>query len=164
MPSAPWIEHDLTPIVRLLVAAVLAGIVGWERQRAGKSAGLRTHMLVGLAAALYVTLVDIGAERYAHYGSEVRFDFTRAIDAIATGIGFLGGGIIFISRGADQIRGATTAASIWATAAVGAAVGMEAYGLATGATLLLVAILHLLLPLDHARDRPRDQPRDQPRS
>ncbi|HEU4700124.1 MAG TPA: MgtC/SapB family protein [Gemmatimonadales bacterium] len=158
MPSASWVEHDLSPVIRLLVAAVLAGIVGWERERAGKQAGLRTHIIVGLAAALYVSLVDIGAERYAHYGSEVRFDFTRAIDAIATGIGFLGGGIIFVSQGADRIHGATTAASIWATAAVGAAVGMEAYGLATGATLLLVAVLHFLLPLDHSR-QPSDHTR-----
>jgi putative Mg2+ transporter-C (MgtC) family protein len=133
--------HVLEPALRLAIAAALAAAMGWEREAAGKPAGLRTHMIVGVAAALYVALVDVEATRYESHARGMQIDPTRAIDAVATGIGFLGAGIIFVSRRTGAVQGLTTAASIWATAAVGVAVGLEAYVLAVAATLLLVGIL-----------------------
>jgi len=131
----------LSPAVRLVVAAALSAVMGWEREAARKPAGLRTHMIVGVGAALYVALIDVEASRYERYASGVQIDPTRAIDAVATGIGFLGAGIIFVSRRTGAVQGLTTAASIWATAAVGVAAGLEAYVLAIAATLNLVAII-----------------------
>ena len=126
-------------LIRLVVAALLAGVLGWERERAGKSAGLRTHMLVGISAALYTGLAELAA---AEPGVAGRSDPVRVIQAVAVGIGFLGGGMIYVSD--DRVQGLTTAASIWATAAMGIAAGMAHYRLAVGATILLAMVLHLL--------------------
>lgn len=139
---------DFAILIRLLVAALLAGVLGWERERAGKSAGLRTHMLVGLSAALYTGLAELAT---AELGSDGRADPIRAIQAVAVGIGFLGGGVIYVSN--DRVKGLTTAASIWATAAMGIAVGLAHYRLAAGATLLLALVLHALARFD--RDEPQ---------
>jgi putative Mg2+ transporter-C (MgtC) family protein len=129
---------DYAILIRLVVAALLAAILGWERERAGKSAGLRTHMLVGLSAALYTGLAQLAT---AELG-EGRSDPIRAIQAVAVGIGFLGGGMIYVSN--DRVQGLTTAASIWATAAMGIAAGLGHYRLAAGATILLAVVLHVL--------------------
>lgn len=85
---------DFVILGRLVEAALLAGVLGWERERAGKSAGLRTHMLVGIAAALYTGLAEVAS---VELGAG-RSDPLRAIQAVAMGIGFLGGGIIFVNR------------------------------------------------------------------
>ena len=130
---------DFVILGRLVVAALLAGVLGWERERAGKSAGLRTHMLVGIAAALYTGLAEVAS---VELGAG-RSDPLRAIQAVAMGIGFLGGGIIFVNRN-DRVQGLTTAASIWATAAMGIAAGLAHYRLAAGATILLAVVLHVL--------------------
>jgi putative Mg2+ transporter-C (MgtC) family protein len=132
------VHPDYAILIRLVVAALLAGILGWERERAGKSAGLRTHMLVGLSAALYTGLAQLAT---AELG-EGRSDPIRAIQAVAVGIGFLGGGMIYVSH--DRVQGLTTAASIWATAAMGIAAGLGHYRLAAGATILLALVLHVL--------------------
>jgi len=134
---------DYAILIRLVVAALLAGALGWEREQAGKSAGLRTHVVVGIAAALYMGLAELIT---AEPGSAGRGDATRAIQAVAVGIGFLGGGIIFVHD--DRVQGLTTAASIWATAAVGIAAGLGHFRLAAGATLLLVLVLHVLTRLE----------------
>lgn len=134
--------------LRLVVAGVLAGFIGWEREQAGKPAGFRTHMVVGIAAALYVGTTAVVVQLYADGGSQMRIDPTRAIYAVATGIGFLGGGMILLTPDHLRVRGLTTAASVWATAAVGIAAGLGAWLLAVAATLLLVAVLRLLRPLD----------------
>jgi putative Mg2+ transporter-C (MgtC) family protein len=133
------VQADYALLIRLVVAALLAGVLGWERERAGKSAGFRTHMLVGISAALYTVLAELAM---GEVGSEGRSDPIRAIQAVAVGIGFLGGGMIYVSH--DRVQGLTTAASIWATAAVGIAAGLAHYRLAAGATLLLAVVLHLL--------------------
>ena len=136
---------DLVILSRLVVAALLAGVLGWERERAGKSAGLRTHMLVGIAAALYTGLAEVAS---VELGAG-RSDPIRAIQAVAMGIGFLGGGIIFVNRN-DRVEGLTTAASIWATAAMGVAAGLGHFRLAAGVTVLLAIVLHVLVRFDRS--------------
>ncbi|HEU4953262.1 MAG TPA: MgtC/SapB family protein [Gemmatimonadales bacterium] len=136
---------DLVILSRLVVAALLAGVLGWEREQAGKSAGLRTHMLVGIAAALYTALAEVASVEL----SAGRSDPVRAIQAVAMGIGFLGGGIIFVNRN-DRVQGLTTAASIWATAAMGIAAGLAHFRLAVGVTVLLAIVLHVLARFDHS--------------
>lgn len=145
------LEQDLMLLFRPALAAVLAGIIGWERESAGKAAGLRTHMLVGLAAALFIVAAEVVVARYAagEYDPDVvRLDPTRVIDAIAAGIGFLGAGTIFVAGRRGVVRGLTTAASIWTTAAIGVIVGLERYVLAVGVTILTFAVLHLLQRFD----------------
>jgi putative Mg2+ transporter-C (MgtC) family protein len=137
------VHPDYVILVRLLVAAVLAGILGWEREKAGKSAGFRTHMLVGIAAALYTGLAELAATEPSNAG---RSDPLRAIQAVAMGIGFLGGGMIYVSD--DRVQGLTTAASVWATAAMGIAAGLAHYRLAAGVTVLLALVLHVLARFD----------------
>lgn len=134
---------DFVILGRLVVAGLLAGVLGWEREQAGKSAGLRTHMLVGIAAALYTGLAEVASVELG----PGRSDPIRAIQAVAMGIGFLGGGIIFVNRN-DRVQGLTTAASIWATAAMGIAAGLAHFRLAAGVTVLLAVVLHVLERFD----------------
>ena len=136
---------DFVILGRLVEAALLAGVLGSERERAGKSAGLRTHMLVGIAAALYTGLAEVAS---VELGAG-RSDPLRAIQAVAMGIGFLGGGIIFVNRN-DRVQGLTTAASIWATAAMGVAAGLGHFRLAAGVTVLLAIVLHVLARFDRS--------------
>lgn len=151
-------EHaadQLLLVVRLVVAALLAGVLGFEREQSGKAAGLRTHMLVGIASALFMALGE------AMTGTG---DPLRTVQAVATGVGFLGAGAIFFQTTERRVHGLTTAASIWATSAVGMTAGAGAYVLAAGATLLLVVVLRGLrlaevrvenerLPSDSTTDR-----------
>jgi putative Mg2+ transporter-C (MgtC) family protein len=142
------VHPELQFLVRLLVAAALAAVLGWEREYARKSAGLRTHMLVGIAAALYTALAQLAVADISPSETGFRADPIRAIQAVAIGIGFLGSGVIFVSRHEDRVHGLTTAASIWATAAIGIAAGLEHYVLAVGATILLLFVLRALVRFD----------------
>ena len=141
-------DSELQLLIRLLVAATLAGLLGWERERARKAAGFRTHMLVGIAAALYTTIGQLSVAEIPPHTEGLRADPIRAVQAVAIGIGFLGSGVIFVSRQEDRVQGLTTAASIWATAAIGLAAGLEHYVLAVGATLLLLFVLRVLARFD----------------
>lgn len=123
-------------VVRLLVALVLGGILGFERETAGAQAGLRTHMLVSVGCALFV-LVPLQA------GMEIA-DLSRVLQGIVAGIGFLGAGAIIKMTGGYEIRGLTTAAGIWLTAAIGIAAGMGSLATAIISTLLALGILSLL--------------------
>ena len=116
-------DLELSYLLRILVAALLAGVLGYERERARKPAGLRTHMLVGIASALYTSLAMLAYESTESSGG-VRADPIRAIQAVALGVGFLGGGMIVTRREGRDVSGLTTAASIWATAAIGIAAGL----------------------------------------
>ncbi len=102
-------------VTRIGVAAVLGALLGYQRERAGKAAGLRTHMLVAVGAALFV-LAPVEA------GMPVA-DLSRVIQGVATGVGFLGAGTILKRTESAEVQGLTTAASVWLTAAVGLAVG-----------------------------------------
>lgn len=121
-------------ILDALVASILGGMIGWERDRAGKSAGPRTMALVATAAALVVSIGTI-VNLTADFG-----DPTRAMHAVITGIGFLGAGLIFNGK-ASGVQGVTTAATVFATAAVGCAVGLGFQISAVGITVLLLVIL-----------------------
>ncbi|MDQ3806247.1 MAG: MgtC/SapB family protein, partial [Acidobacteriota bacterium] len=100
-------------LIKLAAATLLGAVVGFQRERAGKPAGLRTHMLVAMGAALFVVLADLMIARFLHYGDVIRFDPIRSIEAIVAAIGFLGAGTIFVSRAESRVKGLTTAASIW---------------------------------------------------
>ncbi len=127
--------QQLSVIIDAMIAAVLGSLIGWERDRAGKSAGPRTMALVGSASA---TIVAIGAvmDIASQYG-----DPTRALHAIITGIGFLGAGLIFTDKHSSGIQGVTTAATVFSTAAVGVAVGLGFQVVGAGLTLVILIIL-----------------------
>jgi putative Mg2+ transporter-C (MgtC) family protein len=131
-------------VVRLLVAALLGAVVGFERERAGKAAGLRTHMLVALGAAL---LMLAAAE-----SGMTPADLSRIIQGVITGIGFLGAGSILKSEEQREIRGLTTAAGIWLTAGVGVAAGLGRWGTAAVAVAGSWIILGLLTRLERRLD------------
>jgi len=122
--------------VRLLLAGVLGGILGFQRQREGKSAGMRTHILVAIGGALLVLA--------GHQAGLANADLSRIIQGIVTGIGFLGAGTIIKHEDPSHIRGLTTAAGIWLTAAVGVTAGLGREWLAILTTFLAVLILVVL--------------------
>jgi putative Mg2+ transporter-C (MgtC) family protein len=122
--------------IRLLVAVVLGGLLGYERETRGTAAGLRTHMLVALGAALFI-LVPLQA------GISMP-DMSRVLQGVVSGIGFLGAGAIIKLSQDREIRGVTTAASIWLTAAIGVAAGMGLEMTAILSTLFALFILALL--------------------
>lgn len=134
---------ELTILLRLVVALCLAGFLGWEREDAGKSAGLRTHMLVAFSAALFVALGEQFILHFNSMGIRMNYDPLRIIEAVVTGISFLGAGTIFVNRGKDKIQGLTTGASILSTSAVGISIGLGKYVLGIAATLLLFTVLRV---------------------
>ncbi len=137
-------ENDLTIFLRILIVILLAGILGWERETTGKAAGLRTHILVGVGSVLFVVIGNIFVEKYAHFDQSMRFDPIRIVEAIVTGISFLGAGIIFVAREKGIVKNLTTAASIWTTSAIGMIVGLERYFLAVGSTVIIFVVLRFL--------------------
>lgn len=145
--------EDLNIFVRLLLIIVLSGSLGWERETAGKSAGLRTHILVGVASTLFIVLGEFIAVSFASYGTHVRFDAANLIGAIVTGISFLGAGMIFFKKHGD-VHGLTTAAGILTTSAIGMLVGLERYVLAAGSTLIVFAVLRFLNILERKVEVP----------
>ena len=133
LPDSTQLIHVM---VRLLAAAALGAIIGIQRERAGKPAGLRTHILVALGTTLFV-IASAGA------GMSME-GLSRVIQGIATGIGFIGAGAILKLSAQREIQGLTTAAGIWMTAAIGVAVGLGSLGLAllsTGLTWVVLALL-----------------------
>lgn len=134
------LDLELMLTGRVAVAAVLTAALGYEREHAGKSAGLRTHMLVGIAAALFTAFSEAVVAR----AGGAPADLLRTVQAVATGVGFLGAGVFFRSDADDRVRGLTTAASLWAASAVGMCAGAGLFVLGTLASLLLLAVLHLL--------------------
>lgn len=138
-----WISDSLATEATLLVFAfVLSGLIGLEREVRQKTAGARTHILVGLGSALFTLVSAYGFDHVL--GDDVVLDPSRIAAQIVTGIGFLGAGVIFVRR--TIISGLTTAASIWVTAAVGMACGAGMpliAALAVGLHLLTVTVLHV---------------------
>lgn len=131
--------------LRLVLTVVLCGAIGFEREVRDQPAGFRTHILLGLGATLFTLVSAYGFEPFtrAALGSGgLQFDPTRISAQIVTGVGFLGAGAI-IRRGGD-VRGLTTAASLWATAAIGMAVGAGYLFGAAAATALAMATLYFL--------------------
>ncbi len=131
-------------IERLLLAALLGGILGLERETRNKSAGLRTNILIAIGSALFTLMsIELSDPRAADPG--------RVAAQIVTGIGFLGAGAIM--RTDAGIHGLTTAATIWVNAAVGVAVGGGEYHLAIIATVVTLAVLLVLVPLEKWMER-----------
>lgn len=122
-------------ILRFLLAAGLGAGVGYQRERAGKAAGLRTHILVSSGAALF-TLVSI-------FGFSGAVDISRVAAGVVVGIGFIGAGVILRGQREKEVAGLTTAATIWTTAAIGLAVGTGMYLLSVIATAVTVGVLFL---------------------
>lgn len=127
--------QQLTVIINASIAAFLGSLIGWERDRAGKSAGPRTMALVGSASAAIVTIGAIIDD------ASQNGDPARALHAIITGIGFLGAGLIFTDKHSTGIQGVTTAATVFSTAAVGVAVGLGFQIAGVGLTLIILIIL-----------------------
>jgi putative Mg2+ transporter-C (MgtC) family protein len=131
--TLPNVAEALRIVVRLSLAALLGGVLGYDRQRLGKSAGLRTHMLVALGAA-FIVLVP---ERYGMTSA----DLSRVIQGLITGIGFIGGGAILKESDRHQVKGLTTAAGLWFTSAIGMAAGLgREMAAIVGATLAFVVL------------------------
>jgi putative Mg2+ transporter-C (MgtC) family protein len=145
------LDQQFIEILHLLLAAFLAMVIGLNRERQEKPAGLRTHMLACVGSCLF-TLIG----KLAFSGG----DPTRLAAAVVMGIGFLGAGTIF--RDQDHVKSLTTAASIWATAAVGVAVGVGAWFLAIGATIIIWFILAIIFRLEvstNIRNDEKSQPK-----
>ena len=143
------VPQELLALAEALLALALGGLVGFEREAAGKWAGLRTHMLVCLSAFLFVKtgqLVTVAtALLWAASGvpaDAIRSDPVRIIQAVAVGISFVGAGAVFRDR--DRVRGLTSAASLLVVAPIGLSVALGRYVLAAGAAVLVVVVLRLL--------------------
>ncbi|MDP8216580.1 MAG: MgtC/SapB family protein [Candidatus Kaelpia imicola] len=128
---------DLADIFKILLALILSGLIGLERERHGRAAGFRTHMLVGIGSALMM-ITSINMHRL--YGAPA--DPSRIAAQVISGIGFLGAGTII--RFKASIRGLTTAASLWAVAGIGLAVGSGGYSSAIVTTAIILGVLFLL--------------------
>lgn len=130
---------QLTQItVRLLIAAILGGILGFEREHKGKAAGVRTHMLVAMGAALFVLVPQMSGNQADA--------MSRVVQGVIAGIGFLGAGTIIKGRDEEEghVRGLTTAAGLWMTAAIGVAAGLGRESTAVLSTLLALGVFSLM--------------------
>ena len=121
-------------ILRLLIAGLLGGLIGFEREVRAKEAGLRTHFIVALGSALFMII-----SQYAFTG---RFDAARVAAQVVSGIGFIGAGVIIFQK--NVVRGVTTAAGLWVAAAIGLASGAAMFDIAVAATLLTLLCLEAM--------------------
>lgn len=129
-----------TDLVRLGLALLFGAIIGAERQLAGQSAGLRTHIMVSVGSAIFVLagLSSITTEFH---------DVTRVIQGVTAGIGFLGAGTIIKTKSGQHVHGLTTASSIWLAAAMGTAAGLGEYALAASSACIGICVLVIMKPL-----------------
>jgi putative Mg2+ transporter-C (MgtC) family protein len=134
--DVPDVSQATRIVVRLGMAGLLGGVLGWEREHAGKAAGVRTHMLVAMGAALFVLV-----SQHAGIGPA---DSSRVLQGIIAGVGFLGAGTILKGDGENQVKGLTTAAGIWLTAAIGVAAGLGQEATAVLTTVLALVVLWLI--------------------
>jgi putative Mg2+ transporter-C (MgtC) family protein len=130
-------RHLATILVRLVAASLFGAAIGYERETAGKAAGLRTHILVTSGTAVFV-LGCMGAGMSPHSDA-----ISRVIQGIITGIGFVGAGSILKRESEESIEGVTTSAGIWMAAAIGVTVGLGGLGLALIATILSLIVLRV---------------------
>lgn len=133
LPSIPQVVRVF---VRLLLAAILGGALGFEREQKGKAAGIRTHMLVALGSALFTFIPEQLRMKVA--------DMSRVLQGVIAGVGFLGAGTIIKGKDEEDVQGLTTAAGIWMTAAIGVAAGMGRESSAVLSTILALIILALV--------------------
>lgn len=150
-PTLPW----QVILLRLLGAVMLAGFIGFERETAERPAGLRTHMLVSLASALFclVTLEMIGRD----YPDNVRADPLRMVEAVTAGVAFLAAGMIVFSKG--EVKGLTTGASLWLAAGIGLCSGLGLWPMAALATVIALVIIRLLRIVETTHINPEPEKR-----
>ena len=142
--TLPDARETVRIVMRLFAALLAGGIIGFQREVSGKAAGLRTHMLVCMGSALFVLAgIEMGMEQDA---------MSRVVQGLATGIGFLGAGAILKLEDSHEIKGLTTAAGIWMTAALGVTIGLGHLGSAAIGTLFAWIVLAVLIRLDRAVD------------
>jgi len=148
LPSTLAGSHELAIILKLLLAALAGGIIGLEREKHGRPAGLRTHLLVALGACLMMIVSESFPLKYggADATSVLRVDPARAAAQIISGIGFLGAGVIL--KEGISVRGLTTAASLWMVAGLGMAFGMGLVGPGAAATAIALCCLIFLKKLE----------------
>ena len=141
-------SYELSILIKLFLAALAGGLVGLEREKHGRPAGMRTNLLVSLGACTIMIISEAFYLKYGMYGGEttLRLDPSRTAAQIVTGIGFLGAGVI-IKEGAT-VRGLTTAASLWVVAGLGMAFGMGFFSLGAISTVLVIISLIFLRKLD----------------
>lgn len=152
----PPLDAQLYYVAEIAAAMLLGGIIGIEREYANKPAGLRTHMLIAGAAALLVTLGDALIVRFAVEApdGQIRSDPIRIIEAVITGISFLGAGTIFRHGRSQSVEGLTTAASMLITGGIGIATALGQWITACGATLLTLLVLRVAAIIEwRARER-----------
>jgi putative Mg2+ transporter-C (MgtC) family protein len=138
--SFPDSRQAARVVIRLLAALTVGAIIGYQRERAGKAAGLRTHMLVSMGTALFVLAAgEFGMQQDA---------ISRVVQGLATGIGFIGAGAILKVESERLIRGLTTAAGIWMTAALGVTIGLGLLGTAAVGVVFTWVVLAFLLGLE----------------
>ena len=147
----PW-QSELMTIAIVAYAMVLGGVIGFERELKDRPAGFRTHMLVAGAAAL---LVEIGQlvvrDAGAGDAGTLRVDPLRLVEAVISGLAFIGAGTIFARRGEDSVAGITTAASLLMVAVIGVAAGFGQHAVAIGSTVLTLLVLTVLNTVDRWR-------------
>lgn len=146
LPDSRQLAHV---IIRLIAAMLLGAVVGIQRERAGKPAGVRTHILVTLGTAVFVLACS---------GAGMSSDgLSRVVQGIVTGIGFIGAGSILKLSEERDIQGLTTAAGVWMTAAIGVAVGLGSLGVALMSTFLAVIVLALAGVIDSRAETKRQE-------
>ena len=139
-------HFQLEVLAEVALAMLLGGMIGFERELAERPAGLRTHMMVAGAATLLVALGDVFMHRVTERAaSDLHADPIRIVEAVVTGVSFLGAGAIFRRGSENPVEGLTTAAGILLTAAVGIAVALQQIVLAVGAVVLVLGTLRGLL-------------------
>jgi putative Mg2+ transporter-C (MgtC) family protein len=144
--DVPDVTQVTRIILRLLVAASLGGMLGYEREQQGKSAGVRTHMLVAIGAALFILVPQ-------QAGLSIS-DAAKVLQGLIAGVGFLGAGSIIVGTKQAEIRGLTTAAGIWVTAAIGVAAGMGRELTAVLSALLALFIFSVVPLLFRVKTKP----------
>ena len=148
--SIPDPRQAIRVVIRLLAALLVGAIIGYQRERTGKAAGLRTHMLVSMGTAMFV----LAATEYGMQQDAI----SRVVQGLVTGIGFLGAGSILKVESERMIRGLTTAAGIWMTAALGVAIGLGLLGTALVGVFFAWIVLAILIGLERRIERSNDRP------
>ncbi len=138
--------NEISVVVRILLAGLAGGLVGMEREFHGRAAGLRTHMLVSIGAALTAVIGVCLADKMLGVGGTS--DVQRTGAQVMSGVGFLGAGTILMKKGNSRVTGLTTAAGLWATAAIGLAVGYGLYIPALAAVMVIVFIFTLMTKIE----------------
>ncbi len=137
------ITQQLIFFVRLVLACICGGLIGYERTNRGKGAGIRTHIIVALASALMMIVSKYGFTDMVKYGAMKVTDGSRIAAQVVTGVGFLGAGMIYFNRH-HSVKGLTTAAGIWATSGVGLALGAGMYTMGIITSVLIVTMQTIL--------------------